>query len=77
MAKASTVPEDARVLKRLYQDYVAAVNRAGVTLVSKGMQSPEFSEADKAAGAIYRRIRKILDGSESNRPKNGQGELTT
>jgi hypothetical protein len=65
MAKASTAPEDALELKRLYQDYVAAVNRAGVTLVSKGMDSPEFSEANKSAEAVHQRIRAILDSSGS------------
>jgi hypothetical protein len=61
MARKIISKEEAVELKRLYTEHVAAVNRAGVILVSKGVDSPEFMEADEAAGTIHRRLRRLLD----------------
>ena len=64
--------EEAIELKRLYKEHVAAVNRAGVILVSKGAESPEFTEADRLAEAIHRRIRKILDTPDTGQPEGNE-----
>jgi hypothetical protein len=53
-------PEEGAELKRLYADYAISVNRAAVILASRGMDSPEFADADKASGVLWRRIREIL-----------------
>jgi hypothetical protein len=44
----------------LYRDYAAAVQKAAATLERYGVESPQFIEADRAATAIWRRIRDIL-----------------
>ena len=69
--------EEAIELKRLYKEHVAAVNRTGVIVVSKGAESPEFTEADRVAEAIHRRIRRILDTPDTGRPEgNGATAVT-
>ena len=73
MAGKSISEEETVELKRLYKEHVAAVNRAGVILVSKGADSPEFMEADEAAGTIHRRVRKILDSSNPSYAGTWQG----
>jgi hypothetical protein len=60
MAKTVLSPEDGAELQRLYQEHAATNQKTAAVLASKGMDSPEFAEADKAAGAIGRRIREIL-----------------
>jgi hypothetical protein len=75
MTKRIISEKEAAELKRLYKEHVTAVNRAGVMLASKGANSSEFVEADKVAVAIDRRIRKILNSSDSGRTKHAQGEL--
>ena len=64
-------------MKRLYTEHVAAVNRAGVILVSKGAESPEFTEADRVAEAIHRRIRKILDTPDTGQPEGNEATAVT
>ena len=75
MARKSISEEETVELKRLYKEHVAAVNRAGVILVSKGADSPEFMEADEAAGTIHRRVRKILDSSNPDEPTTQAGDV--
>ena len=75
MARKSISEEETVELKRLYKEHVAAVNRAGVILVSKGVDSPEFMEADEAAGTIHRRVRKILDSSNPDEPTTQAGDV--
>jgi len=77
MATKIISKEEAVELKRLYKEHIAAVNRAGVILVSKGAESPEFTAADRVAEAIHRRIRKILDTPDTGRPEgNGATAVT-
>jgi|HubBroStandDraft_6_1064221.scaffolds.fasta_scaffold44021_6 hypothetical protein len=52
--------EEGAELKRLYADFAAASERARIILATEGMESPRFFEADKATGAIWRRIREII-----------------
>ncbi len=52
-------PEEGAELKRLCEEYVAAINHAAAILQIEGMDSPRFLEADKATGAFRRRIRDI------------------
>jgi hypothetical protein len=59
-------PEEAAERSRLMAEYQAAGIRAGAILAQYGMDSPEFLEADKATGAIWRRIREI-DGTAGSR----------
>ena len=77
MATKIISQEEAVELKRLYQEHVAAVNRAGVILVSKGAESPEFAEADRVAEAIHRRIRKILDTPDTGQPEGNEATAVT
>ena len=60
MTKTVITPEEGAELQRLRLDHAAAVEMTGAILATKGMDSPEFAEADRAAGAISRRIREIL-----------------
>lgn len=57
-------PEEGAELQRLYRELDAASKRAAVVLATKGMASPEFAEADKATGAVWRRIREILGDAD-------------
>jgi len=59
-------PEEGAELKRLYEEYFAAINHAAAILQTEGMDSPRFLEADKAAGAFRRRIRDILGTAGSD-----------
>jgi hypothetical protein len=59
-------PEEGAELKRLYEEYVAAINHAAGILRTEGMDSPRFLEADKAAGTLRRRIREILGTAGSD-----------
>ena len=53
-------PEKSAELKRLYVEFASSVKRTAVILTSNGMDSPEFAEADKASGVLWKRIREIL-----------------
>ena len=53
------------------------MNRAGVILVSKGAESPEFMEADRVAEAIHRRIRKVLDAPDTGQPEGNEATAVT
>jgi hypothetical protein len=57
--------EDGEELRRLYQQHALATAQASVLLGKEGMESPNFKEADKAAGKAWRRIRMILGDSSS------------
>ena len=59
-------PEEGNELKQLYTEHAAATARAAVILAAKGMDSPEFGEADKAAGLVWRRIREILGTADKH-----------
>lgn len=52
--------EEGSELKRLYAEHAAATNQAAAILASRGMESPEFAEADKIVGILWRRIREIF-----------------
>ncbi len=60
MEQHTTGPEDGAELQRLYAEHAAATQRAFAVLASKGMEAPEFLEADRAVGDLWRRIRAIL-----------------
>jgi hypothetical protein len=60
MSKTVITPEEGAELQRLYREHAAANEKAAAILAATGMGSTEFAEADKAAGAIWRRIREIL-----------------
>jgi hypothetical protein len=61
MAARSIVSgEEAVELRRLYQQHAAASAGALAALAKYGMESPEFLDADRATGVIWRRIREIL-----------------
>lgn len=60
MTRSIVSGEEGQELKRLYSEVATATARAGQILAEKGMGSPEFAEADKAVGVIWRRIREIL-----------------
>jgi hypothetical protein len=51
--------EEAAELKRLYAERSAAVARSNHILQAFGMESPEFFDADRAAGKLWVRIRAI------------------
>jgi hypothetical protein len=59
-------PEEGAELKRLYADHAAASGRALAVLAREGMESPQFFEADKAVGVIWRKIREILGTANSH-----------
>jgi hypothetical protein len=59
-------PEEGNELKRLYREYSAVAERAAAILAAKGMDSPEFFEADKATGVLWRRIREILGTADKH-----------
>jgi hypothetical protein len=63
MTRAVISPEEGAELQQPRLDHAAAVERTGAILAAKGMDSLEFAEADRAAGAISRRIREILGDS--------------
>ena len=65
MARNIISPEEHAELKRLYADHLAAIERAGAIATREGMQSLQYFEADKASGAIWRRIREILGTTDS------------
>ena len=60
MTKTIITLGESAELQRLRLEHKAAVERTGAVLAAKGMDSPEFAGADRAAGAISRRIREIL-----------------
>ncbi|EME72033.1 hypothetical protein H261_00600 [Paramagnetospirillum caucaseum] len=66
MTRTVISPEEGEVLRQLYAEYVAAVSQAGAVCIAKGMDSPEFQEADKAAGAIRRRIYEIRGDADQH-----------
>ncbi len=68
MARKIISPEEGAELKRLYAAHETAAAHAGAVLRQKGMDSPEFLEADRASGALWRRIREIL--GEDGQPWN-------
>ena len=59
MAKQFLTPEQGAELQRLYKDLAAITEKTASILAAKGMASPEFEDADKAATDIWRRIREI------------------
>jgi len=59
MAKSFLTPEQGAELQHLYNDLAAINEKTAAILGAKGMASPEFEEADKAATDIWRRIREI------------------
>lgn len=52
-------PEEGAELQRLRAEHAAATRRMADVLASKGMEAPEFLEADRAVGELWRRIRVI------------------
>lgn len=66
MTKSIISPEEGDELKRLYKEHAKASEQAAVILAARGMDSREFFEADKATGALWRRIREILGVSSSH-----------
>jgi hypothetical protein len=60
VTKTVVTPEEGAELQRLYREHAAATETAVAVLAARGMDSPEFAEADKAAGVIWRRMREIL-----------------
>lgn len=56
-------PEEMSELEVLYQEQSAALLRASQILIEKGMSSPDFIEADRAAGRMWLRIRELLGKS--------------
>ncbi|MEW9838720.1 hypothetical protein [Mesorhizobium marinum] len=52
--------EQIRKHAELYKKFVAAVARAGDMLAKHGMNSSEFTEADKAAGLIAEDIHRLI-----------------
>jgi hypothetical protein len=59
MPQQYLTPEKGAELQRLYNDLAAITEKIAAVLRDKGMASPEFEEADKAATDIWRRIREI------------------
>jgi hypothetical protein len=59
-------PEEAAELQHLYSEFVAASQHAAQTLRAKGINSPDFREADRATGVIWRRLREILGTAGSH-----------
>jgi hypothetical protein len=66
MGKRITTEEEAAELKQLRLEHAAALKHAGKVLAAKGMDSPEFAEADKAAETINHRICEILGTAASD-----------
>ena len=58
--------EEGEELKRLRAEHEAASMRAGAILQAKGMDSPEFAEAERATGVLYCRIREIMGTANSH-----------
>jgi hypothetical protein len=51
--------EKAAEYQRVYADYSVALAHASDVLSAKGMSSPEFREADAAAGKLWTRLREL------------------
>lgn len=66
MVRTIITPTEHDELKRLYAEFAAATERAATVLATKGVESPEFAEADKAAGVLSRRIREILGTADKH-----------
>jgi hypothetical protein len=59
MPQQYLTPEKGAELQHLYNDLAAITEKIAAVLRAKGMASPEFEEADKAATDIWRHIREI------------------
>jgi len=59
MTRTTISPEEGKELARLLEEHAAALAHAGMILHTKGGDSLEFLEADKATSAIQRRIKEI------------------
>jgi len=66
MPKDILTPEEGAELKRLYDEHRDATVSAAGVLASHGMDSPEFSEADKRTTLTWSRIRDFLGTSASH-----------
>jgi hypothetical protein len=66
MARVVITPKEGEELKRLYKEHAEAVAHAAEMLRVHGMESRRFIEADKAAGAKWRRIREILGDADKH-----------
>jgi hypothetical protein len=64
--RSTITPEETAERRRLIAEYQAAGIRTGEILAQYGMDSPEFLEADKATGVIWRRIREIDGNADSH-----------
>ena len=66
MGRHTISPEAGTELKRLYAEHALATQRAADVLASKGMEAPEFLEADRAVTDLWRRIRAILGAANQH-----------
>jgi hypothetical protein len=57
--------ENSKELKRLYEQHALAALQASMALGREGKESPNFKQADKAAGKSWHRIRMILGDPNS------------
>lgn len=55
--------EKAEEYKRLYAQYATAMGHSAALLASRGIESPEFQQADAAAGVLWAKLRELQGAS--------------
>lgn len=60
MSRSLLTPDQFAELSALYREHEERAAQARVALREKGMESPEFREADAATGKTWSRIRELL-----------------
>ena len=63
MTKANLTRDEVLELRRLYDAFSLAVERASATMHIRGMDSPAFQIEDTKCVAVWGRIRQLMDKS--------------
>ena len=61
MTKSNLTRDEALELRRLYDMFSLAVERASATMHIRGMDSAAFQFEDTKCAALWTRIRKLMD----------------
>lgn len=61
IAKANLTRDEAIELRRLYDSFSLAVERASATMHMRGMDSPAFQVEDGKCVALWGRIRALME----------------